>query len=141
LTIPSTASKVISVGGYNAAIETSADFSGRGYTRNNVYVKPDLVAPAVGITTVKAGGGYEAFTGTSIAVPFVTGSAALMMQWGIVNGNDAFLYGERIKAFLKKGARRKFTLEYPNTIWGYGTLCLNASMDLLNDYKRGGITI
>jgi subtilisin family serine protease len=141
LTIPSTARKVISVGGYNAAIESSADFSGRGYTRSNVFVKPDLVAPAVGITTVKAGGGYEAFTGTSIAVPFVTGSAALMMQWGIVNGNDAFLYGQRIKAFLKKGARRKFTLEYPNTIWGYGTLCLNASVELLNEYKRGGITI
>ena len=141
LTIPSTASKVISVGGYNASIETSADFSGRGYTRNNVYVKPDIVAPAVGITTVKAGGGYEAFTGTSIAVPFVTGSAALMMQWGIVNGNDAFLYGERIKAFLKKGARRKFTIEYPNPIWGYGTLCLNASIDFLDEYKRGGITI
>ena len=141
LTIPSTASKVISVGGYNSAIETSADFSGRGYTRNNVYVKPDLVAPAVGITTVKAGGGYEAFSGTSIAVPFVTGSAALMMEWGIVKGNDDFLYGERIKAFLQKGARRKFTIEYPNPIWGYGTLCLNASMDFLDEYKRGGITI
>lgn len=141
LTIPSTSLKVISVGGYNATIETSADFSGRGYTRNNVYVKPDLVAPAVGITTVKAGGGYDSFTGTSIAAPFVTGSAALMMEWGIVNGNDAFLYGQRIKAFLQKGARRKFTIEYPNTIWGYGTLCLNGSMDLLVEYKRGGITI
>ena len=141
LTIPSTTLKVISVGGYNAAIETSADFSGRGYTRSNVYVKPDLVAPAVNITTVKAGGGYDSFTGTSIAAPFVTGSAALMMQWGIVNGNDAFLYGQRIKAFLQKGARRKFTIEYPNPIWGYGTLCLNGSMDLLVEYKRGGITI
>lgn len=141
LTIPSTARKVISVGGYNASIETSADFSGRGYTRNNVYVKPDLVAPAVGITTVKAGGGYDSFTGTSIAAPFVTGSAALMMEWGIINGNDAFLYGQRIKAFLQKGAKRKFTIEYPNPIWGYGTLCLNGSMDFLDQYKGGGITI
>lgn len=141
LTIPSTALKVISVGGYNASIETSADFSGRGFTRNNVYVKPDLVAPAVGINTAKTGGGYDTFTGTSIAVPFVTGSAALMMQWGIVNGNDAFLYGQRVKAFLQKGARRKFSIEYPNPIWGYGTLCLNGSMDFLEEYKRGGITI
>ncbi len=141
LTIPSTARKVVSVGGYNSMIETSADFSGRGYTRNDVYVKPDLVAPSVRITTVKAGGGYDTYTGTSIAAPYVTGSAALMMEWGIVNGNDIFLYGERIKAFLKKGARRKFTIDYPNPIWGYGTLCLNSSMDLLDEYKKGGITL
>jgi subtilisin family serine protease len=141
LTIPSTARKVISVGGYNASIETSADFSGRGYTRRDVFVKPDLVAPAVGVTTVKAGGSYEAFSGTSIATPFVTGSAALMMEWGVVKENDVFLYGERIKAFLQKGAKRKFTIEYPNPIWGYGTLCLNTSMDLLVQYKRGGISI
>ena len=141
LTLPSTALDVISVGGYNATINTSADFSGRGYTRNNVYVKPDIVAPAVGITTSRAGGGYDSFTGTSIAAPFVTGSAALMMEWGIVNGNDPYLYGQRVKAFLQKGARRKFSMVYPNPIWGYGELCLNSTMDFLEEYKRGGITI
>lgn len=141
LTLPSTAKNVISVGGYNAVIDTSADFSGRGYTRSNVYVKPDLVAPAVGIVTAKAGGGYDSFTGTSIASPFVAGSAALMMEWGIVKKNDPFLYGQRIKAFLQKGAKRKFSVKYPNPIWGYGTLCLNTSMNYLRAYNRGGITI
>lgn len=141
LTLPSTARNVISVGGYNALIETSTDFSGRGYTRNNIYVKPNLVAPAVGITTTKAGGGYDAFSGTSIAAPFVTGSAALMMEWGIVKGNDPFLYGQRIKAFLQKGAKRKFSVEYPNPIWGYGALCLHNSINYLEEYKRGGSTI
>jgi subtilisin family serine protease len=141
LTLPSTALNVISVGGYNATINTSADFSGRGYTRSNVYVKPDLVAPAVGIRTARTGGGYDVVTGTSFAAPFVTGSAALMMQWGIVSGNDPFLYGQRIKAFLQKGARRMPTLVYPNPIWGYGALCLNGSMDFLVEYQRGGLTI
>ena len=141
LTLPSTAKNVISVGGYNATVETSVDFSGRGYTRANIYVKPDLVAPAVGITTTKAGGGYDSFSGTSIAAPFVTGSAALMMEWGIVQENDRFLYGQRIKAFLQKGAKRKFLIIYPNPIWGYGSLCLSSSMDYLKEYERGGITI
>ncbi|MDF2653995.1 MAG: hypothetical protein K0R19_469 [Bacillota bacterium] len=141
LTLPSTALNVISVGGYNATIDTSADFSGRGYTRNNVYVKPDLVAPAVGIRTARTGGGYDVVTGTSFAAPFVTGSSALMMQWGIVMGNDPFLYGQRVKAFLQKGARRTTTLVYPNPIWGYGALCLNGSMDFLVEYQRGGITL
>lgn len=141
LTLPSTALNVISVGGYNATIDTSADFSGRGYTRNNIYVKPDLVAPAVGIRTARTGGGYDVVTGTSFAAPFVTGSSALMMQWGIIMGNDPFLYGQRVKAFLQKGARRKTTLVYPNPIWGYGALCLNGTMDFLVEYQRGGITI
>jgi subtilisin family serine protease len=141
LTLPSTALNVISVGGYNAILDTIAEFSGRGYTRNNVYVKPDLVAPAVGIRTARTGGGYDVVTGTSFAAPFVTGSSALMMQWGIVMGNDPFLYGQRVKAFLQKGARRTTTLVYPNPIWGYGALCLNGSMDFLVEYQRGGITL
>lgn len=131
LTIPSTAVNVISVGGYNSAINSVADFSGRGYTRSIVYVKPDLVAPAVGIITPSIGGRYDSFSGTSIAAPFVTGAAALLMEWGIVRNNDPFLYGQRIKALLRKGARRDFNIVYPNRSWGYGALCLQNTMDLL----------
>lgn len=133
LTLPSTAANVISVGGYNGTLDAATQFSGRGFTRNNAYVKPDLAAPAVGIVSARSGGGYDSFTGTSMAVPFVTGASALMMQWGIVLGNDPFLYGQRVKAFLKKGARRNIGISYPNPIWGYGALCLKASMDYLKD--------
>jgi hypothetical protein len=55
LTLPSTSKKVITVGAYNSKLNIVADFSGRGYTRNNVYIKPDIVAPGVGILTTKAG--------------------------------------------------------------------------------------
>ncbi len=139
LTLPSTTQNVISVGGYNSLLGTSADFSGRGYTRFIVYVKPDLVAPAVAIVTARPGGGYDTFTGTSMAAPFVTGAAALMMEWGIIEGNDPFLYGQRVKAFLQKGARRELPIAFPNATWGYGTLCLNNTMNLLAEYlQRGG---
>ena len=141
LTLPSTATRVISVGGYNAAIGAPADFSGRGYTFGQVQVKPDLVAPAVGVRTTRAGGGYDSFTGTSFAAPFVTGAAALMMEWGIVKGNDPFLYGQRIKAFLQQSAIRTVGTPYPNPIWGYGALCLGAAMDTLAEYnanRQGG---
>ncbi len=77
LTLPSTAQNVISVGGYNALVNTIADFSGRGYTRRNVYVKPDIVAPSVEILTTRSGGGYDSFTGTSMAAPFVTGACSI----------------------------------------------------------------
>ena len=141
LTLPSTAMRVISVGGYNALLGTSAEFTGRGYTRSNIYVKPDIVAPAVGVLTTRAGGGYDTFSGTSMAAPFVTGAAALMMEWGIVRGNDPFLYGQRLKAFLRKGATRTAGIQYPNPIWGYGRLCLNRSMQYLIAYVRGGLSI
>lgn len=136
LTIPSTASSVISVGGYNSILNTFSDFSGRGPLPYNG--KPDLCAPAVNIVATSTGGGYSIYTGTSMASPFVAGAVALMMEWGIVNGNDPFLYGQRIKAFLRQGARREFNITYPNNDWGYGVLNLCKTMENLTAYTRNG---
>ncbi|MCD7907349.1 MAG: S8 family serine peptidase [Clostridium sp.] len=129
LTIPSTAAGVISVGAYDDSYLSYADFSGRGYTRMNHQVKPDLVAPGVDIVTAQKGGGYAAVTGTSFATPFVSGSAALLMEWGIVRGNDPFLYGEKVKAYLIRGARQLPGFEsFPNPMVGYGALCVQNSL-------------
>lgn len=129
LTIPSTASKVITVGAYNALNLQYADFSGRGYLTEPWGGKPDLAAPGVNVTSTVTGGGYGMLSGTSMAAPFVTGSAALLMEWGITNGNDPFLYGEKIKAYLQKGARPLpgFT-QYPNSQVGWGALCVRDSL-------------
>ena len=76
-----------------------------------------------------AGGGYAEFTGTSFATPFVTGSAALLMEWGIVKGNDPYLYGEKVKAYLRRGARQIPGYErWPNGELGYGRLCIVQSI-------------
>ena len=122
-TIPSTASSVISVSGYDSSLDVFAPFSGQGFS-NNRNTKPDLCAPAVNILSTAPGGGYTIRTGTSMAAPFVTGAAALLMQHGIVNGNDPFLYGEKTKAYLWKSARPLPAFsEYPNEKVGWGALC------------------
>ena len=127
LTIPSTARKIMSVGAYNSRLLSYAEFSGRGYTRVTREIKPDLAAPGVDILTTVPGGGYGTRTGTSFAAPFVTGAAALLMEWGIVRGQDPYLYGEKIKAYFRRGARRLSGGIYPNPETGFGFLCLRDS--------------
>lgn len=137
LTIPSTSRKVITVGAYNSLYNAYADFSGRGYALERRQagvveegvVKPDLVAPGVDIMAPDLYGGYTAVTGTSFATPIVTGAAALMMEWGIVQGNDPFLYGEKVKAYLRRGARQLPGYAYfPNAQVGFGALCVADSL-------------
>lgn len=138
VTLPATAERVITVGGYHALLNTIADFSGRGKPYGMFGQKPDLVAPAVDVLTTKAGGGYDAFSGTSVAAPFVTGAAALMMEWGIVQGHDPFLYGQRVKAFLCRNATRRRPGKYPDSEWGYGALNLCDTMDDLVQHNEWG---
>ena len=132
LTIPSTASLAVTVAAYDARTFSYADFSGRGpaavYEGSNVQ-KPDLAAPGVLVNAPVPGGGYRAFSGTSFAAPFVTGSAALLMEWGIVQGNDPYLYGEKVKAYLRRGARElPGYSEWPNSLLGFGALCVRDSL-------------
>lgn len=128
LTIPSTALRLISVGAYNSRSDVYADFSGRG-SKFLPYGKPDFVAPGVDITAPRPGGSYASFTGTSFAAPFATGACALLMEWGIVKGNDPFLYGEKVKAYLRRGARRLPGYEeFPNETVGWGALCVKGSI-------------
>ncbi len=124
LTVPSAAGKVITVGAYNSRTDAYADFSGRGYTRTNDNIKPDIVAPGVNIVSTAVNGGYTVRSGTSMAVPFVSGSAALLMQWGIVKRNDPYLYGEKVKAYLIRTARHLPGEPVPSKRTGWGALCL-----------------
>ena len=136
MTIPAFASGAITVGAYDTVLNAAADFSGRDREigeEERVFfsadIKPDIAAPGVEIMAPAAGGGYASFTGTSFAAPIVTGSAALMMEWGIVRGNDRFLYSEKLKAYLRKGARPLLDEQsYPNVRTGWGALCVENSI-------------
>lgn len=139
MTIPATAQKVITVGAYNPLYQEYADFSGRGYpfeedaAEGKFYyeqqMKPDICAPGTDILVPDGRGSYAVVSGTSFAAPYVTGSSALLMEWGIVRGNDPYLYGEKVKAYFVKGAKGLpgFT-RYPNEMVGWGALCVANSL-------------
>lgn len=128
LTIPSTASNPITVAAYNSNTNSFASFSGQGFTGLSLP-KPDIAAPGVDITSTAPGGGYTQNTGTSMATPFVTGSAALLMEYGIIQGRDPYLYGQKVKAYLQKGARHLPAVQnYPSPQIGWGVLCLKDSI-------------
>lgn len=146
-TIPSTAGKVITVGAYQVGNDAYASFSGRGFLLNAgeknrlviQSVKPDIVAPGENILVSRKlvsdiTAPFQNFvneyrldvvSGTSFAVPFVTGSAAILMEWGIIRENDPYLYGEKVKAYLQNGARKLAGTENrPDSLTGWGALCL-----------------
>lgn len=136
ITIPSVVSRGIAVAAYDPDRGNIADFSGRGYTRGDTMIKPDLAAPGVGIGLPESTGILRTFNGTSMAAPFVTGSCAVMMEWGILRGRDPDMHGERLKAFLLRGANRNIRgVLFPDRDWGYGKLCLESAINEADRFR------
>ena len=119
-TIPSTASSVISVSGYDSSLDIFASFSGQGFLilciQNLIFVPP-----AINIKHRSPEDILYKPEHLLASLLFVAGAAALLMQYGIIQGNDPFLYGEKLKAYLWKSARALPAFsEYPNEKIGWG---------------------
>ena len=129
LTEPSAAERVISVGAYNHITDASYAASGRGYTATGL-IKPDFVAPGVDVYGVRAGGGYTTRTGTSVAAAHAAGAAALLLTWGVTDGNLPYMGTNEVKSVLIRGAKRENSTVYPNNIYGYG------KMDVIEAFRK-----
>lgn len=129
LTEPGAAERVISVGAYNHITDASYVASGRGYTATGL-VKPDFVAPGVDVYGVRAGGGYTTRTGTSVAAAHAAGAAALLLTWGVTDGNLPYMGTNEVKSVLIRGAKRENNTVYPNNIYGYG------KMDVIEAFNK-----
>jgi subtilisin family serine protease len=132
LGIPATVQSAISVGSYNSMTNSFSSFSGRGKLYRTSFIKPDLVAPGEEILSTVPEGGFDTKSGTSMAAPHVAGVCALLLEWGVVRGNDPFLYGDRLKYYLSKEAKKNRTeIIYPDPSWGYGIVCAYDTLELL----------
>ena len=130
LTIPASASQVISVGAYNAANRSLYADSSRGYSTTGV-VKPDFVAPGVNVYGPNQRGNYIRQTGTSVSAAIAAGAVAQVMQWAIVERNAPAISNAGIKNMLIRGTTKPAPFDFPNTGWGYGALNVYQSFDLL----------
>ena len=130
LTIPATQLNAIIVGAYDNIDKSMFAGSSRGPTRSEI-IKPDLIAPGVNIRAPQVGGGYGNYTGTGASAAVTAGAAALLLQWGIIDGNLPFMNTNTVRAILIRGATRQKGVVYPNPVEGYGRLNLLNSLSLI----------
>ena len=86
--------------------------------------------------TTRAGGGTTVITGSSAATAVLTGAVALILQWGVVEGNRPALYPPKINTLLISGTRTRPGDIYPNPSWGYGILDLNKVFENLRSFDE-----
>ncbi|MCI1269927.1 MAG: S8 family peptidase [Ruminococcus sp.] len=122
ITVPATMIGSISCGAYDHLNNSLYFQSSWGPTRS-LAMAPDIIAPGVKITGYYPTG-LGAMSGTSVSSAITAGACALLMQWGVILGNDPSLSTYQIKTYLIRGCTRNETMSYPNTQWGYGTLNL-----------------
>lgn len=117
------------VGAFDAEGEI-AEFSGGGvvqypnypYPEASETIKPDISAPGVAITSAVPGGGYEAYNGTSMASPHVTGAVALLLS------KNPALTADEIRVILRESVGGKVGLlndpgaRGKDTRYGWGRL-------------------
>ncbi|MCL1874509.1 MAG: S8 family peptidase [Clostridiales bacterium] len=126
---PATAYRAISCGAYDGSDGSLYVSSSWGPTRLP-QMSPDFVAPGVNVRGIFPKG-YGSMTGTSVAAAITAGACALLLQWGVVNGNEPTMNSSRIKTLLISGCEREPHIQYPNTQWGYGKLNLLGTFNSL----------
>lgn len=131
VTCPSTMFGSINCGAYDNTTGSLFSDSSWGPTRLE-RMAPDMVAPGVQVGGIYPSG-PGTMSGTSVASAITAGACALMMQWGVVEKNDVALSTYQIRAYLIRGCNRSPTMIYPNTQWGYGTLNLIQTFNLMRE--------
>ncbi len=122
IVFPATSLRAITCGAYDSKDNSLYLSSSWGPTRLP-RMAPDFVAPGVDVLGMYPQG-FGTMTGTSVSAAITAGAAALLLEWGIVQGNMKTMDGEIVRLLLISGCDRDEGIPYPNTKWGYGKLNL-----------------
>ena len=124
ITDPGNARYPITVTAYDHTRNSIYIHASRGYSRSG-QIKPDLAAPGVNILGASSSGRrLTRMSGTSVSAAHLAGAAAILLSWGILDGNYPYLNTPVLKSIFIRGAQRNPALTYPNREFGYGTLNL-----------------
>lgn len=126
---PGNSIRPITVGAYDMHSGGIYSESSRGFSRINI-IKPDFVAPGVYVRAPFLENSYGYASGTGVSSAYLTGVTALFLEWGIVRENLLTMSTINIKNYLIQGARRKELMDYPNNVWGYGSVNIHAVFDI-----------
>ncbi|MHB1153722.1 MAG: S8 family peptidase [Eubacteriales bacterium] len=135
ITVPGTMIGGICCGAYDSRNNTLYADTSWGPTLTPLTA-PDFTAPGVEVNGFYPGNGtfpsgYGSMSGTSVAAAITTGACALFLEWGIVDRNDVTLSTNQIRAYLIRGCSRSESQTYPSYKWGYGSLNLLRSFQIM----------
>ncbi len=130
LQAPANAQKSITTSFYNQNNNTIAVESGRGFTADN-RVKPNLTTGGVMALTTGLNNETILLSGGSVAGAVLCGATLLLLEWGIILGNDPNIYGPTAISYFTRGTSKRSGDIYPNPQWGYGILNLQGSFENL----------
>ena len=120
ITSPGNSYFPITITAYNHENNSIYYGASRGLTRDGV-LKPELAAPGVDIVCPIPNNRYGTVTGTGAAAAHATGIAAMLLEWGIIKGNNTTMDGGDVKSMLIRGAQKNPDGSI-NNIWGYGRI-------------------
>ncbi len=129
---PGTLDQAFSVGATNSS-NTIAGFSSRGPSTFTGHLKPDVVAPGVGVRSAYPVSNYASLNGTSMATPHVAGVVALLWSaapWlrGQIDETEAILRSTAQPLTTSQTCGGLLPGAVPNNTYGYGLIDARAAV-------------
>ncbi|MGG7177449.1 S8 family peptidase [Clostridium paraputrificum] len=121
LTIPGDSSDVITAASYNQNNNNIVDYSGVSL-RNISLTQIDVAAGGEKMKTISPNNKVSVISGTSVSAAVLAGVSTLVLEWGIVNGYNPYMFSETLRSYLIRGTVKREGDIYPNPEWGFGIL-------------------